>query len=486
MTPTPPAIPPSSRSAFGGPSRSAWRPRGTVLIATMWIMVVLTGLVLVLARSMRVEAISSANHASAQQAVMVEQGAIQYMLAGLDGLKGAVPTEAELPCNGIQIGNGAFWVIRSGSDDDKQYQYGPVDEASKLNLNTATAQMLECLPNMTAEIAASIVDWRDEDSETTDGGAESDYYLLLAEPYECKNAPFETVEELFLVKEVSEELLFGEDDNRNGLLEPNEDDADASDPPDNRDGALQRGIAAFVTVCSAEPNTASDGSARVNVNDAQGQQLTEVLSKGVASERVGVMVDRIRRGRPFSSVLDFYFRTELTMEEFKPLADFVTTSSSGGGGQTGQSGQAGQSAQTQSVRGLVNVNTAPAEVLACLPGLDESDVSALLSARSGQDAEAGGYAWIADALSREKATAIGPFITAWAYRFSADIVSVSGDGRAFRRCRVILDAQQSPPRVIRRRDLTALGWPLDERILQLLRGGAPLEEVLKMTSQEVW
>ncbi len=31
---------------------------------------------------------------------------------------------------------------------------------------------------MTAELAASIIDWRDEDSDVTTGGAESEYYLL--------------------------------------------------------------------------------------------------------------------------------------------------------------------------------------------------------------------------------------------------------------------------------------------------------------------
>jgi type II secretory pathway component PulK len=61
---------------------------------------------------------------------------------------------------------------------------------------------------MGAELAASIVDWRDADDEVTSGGAESEYYLLLADPYYCKNAPFETLDELLLVKGATRDLLF--------------------------------------------------------------------------------------------------------------------------------------------------------------------------------------------------------------------------------------------------------------------------------------
>jgi len=54
-----------------------------------------------------------------------------------------------------------------------------VDEASKLNLNTATVEMLQLLPGMTPELAAAIVDWRDSDSDVTTGGAEDEVYLRL-------------------------------------------------------------------------------------------------------------------------------------------------------------------------------------------------------------------------------------------------------------------------------------------------------------------
>ena len=440
---------------------------GTVLIVTMWILVALTGMLLVFAGAMRVEGDCSANHAARQQAAAIESGAIQYVLANLDGLQGRVPTETDMPCRGIRIGDGAFWVLRPDLEDGRDEIYGVVDEGSKVDLNSASVAMLSALPDVTPEIAAAVVDWRDADSDLTVGGAESEYYLLLPGPHECKNAPLETVGELLLVKLASNELLFGEDANRNGRLDRNEDDAGETDPPDNRDGKLDAGLFDLITVYSAEPNTSASGTPRINVNQARGAELTSVLEDAVSRERLANVVERARLGRPFQNVLDFYYRTGMKIEEFQKLADRITTD----GGQV--------------LRGSINVGTAPRQVLQCLPGLEESDVEALIAARSAQDADRTNVAWVAGALPRAKAVGIGSLITARSYQFSADIVSVAGNGRAFRRCRLVLDARNSPPRVIYRRDLTPLGWPLAMEILDGLRLATPIEQVLADAGQEV-
>ena len=439
---------------------------GTILIVTMWILTVLVAMVLVLADSVRIEGACSANHAARNQAAAVEQGAVQYVLANLDGLAGAIPDAEDMPCEGVQVGAGAFWIIRPDLDDDSEAAYGLVDEASKINLNTASAEMLEALPEMTTEIAAGVIDWRDSNSDLTVGGAESEYYLLLADPHECKNAPLETVEELLLIQSTSRELLFGEDANRNGRLDDNENDGDETDPPDDRDGALEMGLASLVTVYSSEANTTASGSERTNVNTASTGDLRTALANGVSQDRLAGVVNLARLGRPFQNLLDFYFRTGLKIDEFQTLADEITT----------QNGQ--------TLRGLINVNTAPREVLMVLPGLEDSDVSALIEARLGEDTDTDSIAWVAEALEQEKAIGIGSLITARSHQFSADIVSVSGDGRAFRRCRIVVDAAQSPPRVIYRQDLTSLGWPLGQEILTDLRSGLPLEDVLEDHYQE--
>ena len=439
---------------------------GTVLIVTMWVMLVLVGLALVLARSMRIEGSCSANIAASEQAIAIEQGAIQYVLAHLDGLGGRTPSETDMPSEAVQVGNGSFWILRPDLENDQKYLYGVVDESSKINLNSASLEMLQKLPDMTDELAASIVDWRDADNETTPQGAESQYYLLLSDPYECKNSPLETVEELLLVKGCSREILFGEDTNRNGVLDDNENDGDQSDPPDNRDGKLDRGIFNYVTVYSSEPNKSAAGSQRVNVNQAQGQALSQLLGKSVSSSRLSEILDRTRRERPFQNVLDFYVRSGLTSDEFKAIADGITTRND------------------ENLLGLINVNTASKEVLLCLPGLEESDVSALLANRPTEQTDRDNIAWVAKALPQAKAVAVGSYITAKSFQFSADIVSVAGNGRAFRRCRIVVDARNNPPRVIYRQNLTYLGWPLSLEIIDQLRSGTSMEQVIQNIGKE--
>ncbi|HOF19371.1 MAG TPA: type II secretion system protein GspK [Phycisphaerae bacterium] len=441
---------------------AARRParRGTILIVTLWIVLVLAGLTLMLARAMRVEAVCAANELAALQAEAIEQGAVQYVLSRVDSLQGEGPVESDTPCEVVRVGAGAFWILRPDYENDAACVYGISDEAAKANLNIAPVEMLAKLPGMTQELAASVVDWRDGDANPTPGGAESEYYLLLPEPYQCKNAPLETVEELLLVKDFTPEILFGEDVNRNGMLDANEDDADVSAPPDDRNGALDRGLAPFVTVHSVEPNISADGERRVNLNDVQNQQpLFDLLREKLSADRAIVLTDRVRRERPFRNVLDFHIRAGLTPAEFQAVADHLTTN------------------PASVLRGLVNVNTAPRAVLASLPGLDDTDAAALIAKRSESGVDLGSVAWVAQALRPEKAVAIGDFITTRTYRFSADIVSVAGNGRAFRRCRIVVDAQTSPPKVLYRQDLTHLGWPLSQDILDKIRAGTPLDEI---------
>src|SRR5947207_2464686 len=80
----------------------------------------------------------------------------------------------------------------------------------KLDSSGSVAQrLLMAIPNMTEDIANSILDWIDPDEDTRSNGAENDYYSTLSSPYRCKNGPLDTLEELLLVKGVTPQLLFG-------------------------------------------------------------------------------------------------------------------------------------------------------------------------------------------------------------------------------------------------------------------------------------
>ncbi len=65
------------------------------------------------------------------------------------------------------------------------------------------------------------------------------------------------------------------------------------------------------------------------------------------------------------------------------------------------------------------------------------------------------------------------YITGTSFQYSADIVAVSGDGRSFKRVRIVVDARTQPAKIVYRKDLTDLGWPLPPDVRTELRPGAP-------------
>jgi type II secretory pathway component PulK len=415
--------------------------RGAVMIVTLWIVLGISALALIFARSVAVELFASANQVAGLEADAVAKGALQYVIAQLDGSDGAIPDPTTFPCQAVSIGAGYFWILRPPGDTQTGYCFGLVDEASKLNVNSATAAMLENLPNMTVDMAESIVNWRSAASAASAEGASDSYYLSLPQPYNCKHSPFETVEELLLVEGVTPQLLYGDDTNRNGILDPNEFDTElgVSGSSVSTGTAVDGGWNNDVTVYSSQPSS-STGSR----SSGTGTGTSAATGTGAAA----------RTGAATST---------------------GTAARTGAGTGTGTgTGTAARSSAAAATVGLINVNTAQTAVLLCLPGLEQADVSALINYRNSTGADLSSIAWVRTAIGQTKAAALASLITVQSYQFAADIVAVSGDGRAFRRYRAIVDASTSPPSVLYWKDLTYLGWPLDPTILTSLRSGTGL------------
>ena len=105
-------------------------------------------------------------------------------------------------------GAGSFTIGYRGDAPDGADVYGVVDEDRKINLNSAPLPVLERLLAVVGgmratdarAVAEAIADWRDEDKEQRPEGAENFYYLGQDPSYECKDGPFENIEELLLIK----------------------------------------------------------------------------------------------------------------------------------------------------------------------------------------------------------------------------------------------------------------------------------------------
>lgn len=187
-------------------------------------------------------------------------------------------------------GRGYFSVIAPVETDPAgtAVRNGLIDESGRLNLNqllsfeldeTQTREMLMYLPDMTEEVADAILDWIDDDDTLRLYGAESDYYTSLDPPYEPRNAALKSIDELLQIAGITADLLYGEDANRNGRLDSNENDGDVNAPFDNSDGILQPGWAAFLTVNARELNQRADGTERTYINNGVLDELYDSLAE---------------------------------------------------------------------------------------------------------------------------------------------------------------------------------------------------------------
>jgi type II secretory pathway component PulK len=173
----------------------------------------------------------------------------------------------------------------SAQDTSQGCRYGATDESSKINLNvmmqldpsgTRLYNMLMLLPNMTSTIADCIIDWLDSDNTPHDDGAEDDYYMGLSPPYHCKSGPLESLEELLMVKGVTPQLLFGNDLNRNGIIDSQEDDGS---------GPFAFGWSAFLTIYSRESNNDGTGTPYLYLNSPDIQTLyTNMLAANISND----------------------------------------------------------------------------------------------------------------------------------------------------------------------------------------------------------
>ena len=185
------------------------------LIAVLWVLVLLTAIVAEFAYSMRTEVNITRNFREAAQAHYIAQtGVIRAVVALVKNEDRAEnqQNEAEAARDPIGRVNAAIAPQRFGGG---QFSLKIDNAAGLINLNTANDALLRLMVNTLdisdtekAVIVDSILDWRDSDDFHRLNGAENKYYQSLPNPYACKNAAFDTVEELLLVRGIRPELFY--------------------------------------------------------------------------------------------------------------------------------------------------------------------------------------------------------------------------------------------------------------------------------------
>jgi len=178
--------------------------RGTILITVLWVVTVLAIIVLGLVFEARRDV---------DRTILLRDRSRAYWLARA----------------GIEAAKYDLALAKVNADPENQaksyYRYdldmGRVEcavasDSARMPVNTTAPELwrqallgLKVEQGEADQIVDAILDWRDQDDETRINGAERDHYLSETPAYEPRNGPFMSVEELLLVRGISEELFYG-------------------------------------------------------------------------------------------------------------------------------------------------------------------------------------------------------------------------------------------------------------------------------------
>lgn len=443
--------------------------RGFVLVAVLVIIVLVSMVAASLLFRLKASETASAASAGSEQAWAAAMSGVQeaFRIAGKTGL-----TPLELYDNPhafrdrLVYDDGSdrwYFTLFSPGDSEtlRELRYGLVDEASKLNINAAHTADLVKLPRLTSAMIQALRDFVDEDSSARPEGAEQDHYDTLPRRYAVRNGPLSSVDELLLVRGFTPSVLYGEDSNMNYRLDPNEDDGDTSFPPDNGDGRLDLGLRRYFTTASYDLNEDNEGFPRTNLNDPKdglpSGELPAGLTNFVAVMRannikVDVVSDLLEASfkiKPAGGGPEQEIRSGIGKAELPALLDHFTAT------------------RQHRMDGMINLNTASAEVLATVPDIDEPLAEAMVSARKSVSPERKTtIAWLYqdDVVDAARFKLIAPHLTARSNQYSFHVVGFGLPSGRFRVLDVVIDLASGKPVVSYLRDITRLGVPfrLDE------------------------
>ena len=280
---------------------------GIALILVIWVLLLLMIIVMEFSFAMRQEANATRNYKD-------EIDCYFYALSGFEEAIAQLLKEASLkPEEREDLSDKIPGEVPAAFDDESTEQMwrddqrtitlsmgrGSVEvvianENGKWNLNVIPEDKLRALVDTLVEdeverdtITDSILDWIDENDLHHLNGVEDDYYESLEKPYPCKDAPFDTVEELLQVRGITPGLLYGFMEN-------------SIDEDGEAVSGLQKGLVDMVSIY---------GTTNVNINAAPKEVL---MSTGFAEEEADQII-AAREEEPITNV------TEVVDQPGKPV-----------------------------------------------------------------------------------------------------------------------------------------------------------------------
>jgi hypothetical protein len=343
----------------------------------------------------------------------------------------------------------------AASDSLEELHYGLSGEAGKVNLNhdegldpsklpRVTPLMLQSLHSFITGATAPAILTTDETISTETPGRTTPAH-----------GPLATLDELMLVPGFPPSLVYGEDANLNGHLDPNENDSDERAPSDNNDGRLDRGLRQYFTVGSYDLNRDREGRPRLNLNESLEALSATDLPPTLTNYLAAVRAAKLQIAHPADLLeattkikgadgQEIEVASGIGKEELALVLDRFTTS-------TGATEP-----------GLIDVNTASIAVLTTLPGVDEALAEAIVSTRNSISPERRATtAWLYQegVLDADRFKRLAPHLTSRSLQFSFYVLGYGVPSGRYRVLEATIDVADPTPRVTYLRDLSRLGLP---------------------------
>ncbi|MES1228406.1 MAG: helix-hairpin-helix domain-containing protein, partial [Armatimonadota bacterium] len=324
------------------------KKQGIAFVLALVVIVVIT--VLLTAASQRVSREMNTRIASEDEAKaeMAARAGVQRAIAELTTfnanlLQPQTDDWAQLGASSVgQFGTVNFKMARNTS-----FRLQVVDAGSFVNLNVAPQEQLQNL-GLTDEQVDSLLDWRETGTTPRQLGAKDEYYNNLQTPYNTKLGKLDTISEILLVKGFTAQAILAPPTN-------------TTTQPLVSNGSTQPTLLSLSTVDSQCNNLDEQGNAKIDINNASQNQLTQ---EGIAPLLAAAIIQRRQTQGNFTTLGQVFSLPGATANGAEILNRFTATTD-------------------QVLYGKINLNTASEGVLRSIPNLQSQAVDSILGNQGG-------------------------------------------------------------------------------------------------------
>ena len=290
------------------------KDRGFILIAVLLIISVLVTIILEFNYESRMKLHLSDNFHNSSKALNYAEAGISIAIASLKQNTNILSNErfASLFSGDVKVPIEAGYCIIRINDESSRININKLKTSDGEIVRRRVDQVLKLIDLLNYQyqeqfvsysLIPAIIDWTDFDDEVTylpfikrdNEGAERNHYMDLIDPYKCKNAPFETLNELLLVKGMTSEIFHGFAG----------DDVQKIRPVD--------GIKQYLTIY---------GDGKININEASPMVIVSLSDK--ISPSLAESIIEQRKIKRFASVGQLQNVPGMTPQVYESVRELIT------------------------------------------------------------------------------------------------------------------------------------------------------------------